>query len=209
MKILAISASGRRTGNINQICSKIIEGAASNGHETEIINLYDYSIKHCIGCLECTKTRKCVLKDDFNELYKKEEDADLIIMATPVYCHSVPGALKDFIDRNCHAVIPYMDIDKGTSYFGKLKFVNEYLKKFKANVPFKNKRFITVIACSNPSKNGDDIKSVSSLMKKFVEGEMGGKIFKCIKCTDTLFQLNPRNLDKVHEQALNLGSSIK
>lgn len=208
MKVLVISASGRRKGNVNTICSKIIEGAASAGHEAEEVNLYDYNVKHCIGCLECTKTRKCVLKDDFEELFKKESEADVIVVGTPVYCNSVPGILKDFIDRNCHAVIPYVEVNGDMSLFEKLKRTNHYLKGFKLNAPFKGKKFITVIACSNPSKNGDDVKSVAALMKKFAEGEMGGKIKKCIKCTDTLFRFKVKSLDKIYEQALKIGQSI-
>lgn len=208
MKVLAIVASGRRSGNINNICEKVIEGARNVGHEVELINLYDYNVKHCIGCLECTKTRKCVLKDDFETIYNKEKDADVIVIGTPIYCHSVPGILKDFIDRSCYAVTPFVDVAPNESYFGKLGLVRKYLNGFKINAPFKTKRFITILSCSNPSKYSSDIKEASSLMKKYTE-EMGSKIIKSIKCTDTLFKLKPKTIEKIYQEAFLIGSCIK
>jgi len=46
MKTLAIIATRRKNGLISKITSKVIEGAQSSGHETEIINLFDFKIEY-------------------------------------------------------------------------------------------------------------------------------------------------------------------
>ncbi len=71
MKVLAIIASPKRNGNVSSICGKILEGAAQSGHQIELFNLYDYNLKYCSGCLTCTKTRQCVIEDDFDMLFDK------------------------------------------------------------------------------------------------------------------------------------------
>ncbi len=208
MKVLAITTSGRRNGNVNNICLKVLEGAKSAGNEVEIINLHDYNVNHCIGCLECTKTKKCIHKDDFETIYNKEKEADVIIIGAPIYCHSVPGILKDFIDRSCSIVTPFADVKPNESLFGKLSIAQKYMQGFKVNAPFKSKKFITVLACNNPSKNSSDIKDANSILKKFTD-EMGGKIINRIKCADTLFKLNPKAVDKAYQQAFIIGTCLK
>lgn len=207
MKVLAITASGRRNGNVNNICAKLLEGAEKAGHEAELINLHDYDIKHCIGCLECSKTKKCIHKDDFEELFEKEHEADVIILAAPIYCHSLPGIMKDFIDRSCSSVIPYVSVNASDSKLSKLGIAREYMNGFKTNAPFKAKKYITVLACSNPSKNSSDFKAVNAQLKKFTD-EMGSKIIKKIKCPDTLFRLNPNKINIIYQQAFALGAGL-
>jgi multimeric flavodoxin WrbA len=61
MKVLAIVGSKRNEGLVSRMCGRIFEGAAANGHQTELINLYDYQIGYCTGCWVCAKLGKCVL----------------------------------------------------------------------------------------------------------------------------------------------------
>jgi NAD(P)H-dependent FMN reductase len=208
MKVLAIVASGNRNGNVSKLCKKITEGAQSAGNEVEIINLYDYKVNPCTGCLGCTRTRKCVQKDDFEALFNKEKEADYIIIGSPIYGHSVTGILKNFIDRSCHATIPFVQIPTDAGLFAKLGLAKEYLNGFKMNAPFKGKKFITVLACNNPSKTSSDMKAASLVLKKFID-EMGGTLFGSIRCADTLFRLNPKSLEKAYQQAYRVGIRIR
>ncbi|MCK5594359.1 MAG: flavodoxin family protein [Candidatus Aenigmarchaeota archaeon] len=92
---LLISGSPRK-GNIDIAIGKVFEKIDV---DKELIFLRDKDIKHCTGCLVCSKSDKCVIKDDMDELLDKMVQADVIVIGTPNYFDNVPGLLKDFIDR--------------------------------------------------------------------------------------------------------------
>lgn len=97
--VMIISASPRKDGNSDILCDNFKNGALAAGHNVEKIDLRDKSIGFCIGCYACTKLGKCFKNDDMNELAKKLESADVIVLATPVYFYSMDAQLKTFIDR--------------------------------------------------------------------------------------------------------------
>ncbi len=208
MKVLAIVASPKREGNVSSICGKILEGAAQNGHQIEIINLYDYNIKYCIGCLSCAKTRCCSINDDFDLLFNKEKEADIVIYGTPIYCHDVPGILKNFMDRHVHAVIPHVDLKEVRGFLGKSKLAMNYMKDFKRNNPFKKKQFIVVITCSNPSKGEKQMKHILFVLKSFIQDEMKAEIVKKIIYSDTLFRFKENQYDRKMKLAYRIGFTL-
>lgn len=69
--------------------------------EVEIINLFDYEIKECLGCERCLRGKECPHKDDVNLLMEKLKEYDGIILSSPIYMGGVSGKLKVFIDRTC------------------------------------------------------------------------------------------------------------
>ncbi len=102
MNILTISASPRKGGNSDTLCDRFMEGAQAAGHTCEKARVAEKNIAPCKACYGCTKTHRCVLKDDMNELMDKAVAADCIVLATPVYFYSVSAQMKLFIDR-CYA----------------------------------------------------------------------------------------------------------
>ena len=96
---MIISASPRKNGNSDILCTNFMNGALEAGHNVEKIDLRDKNIGYCIGCYACTKLGKCFQNDDMNELARKLENADVIVLATPVYFYSMDAQLKTFIDR--------------------------------------------------------------------------------------------------------------
>lgn len=100
--ILGLNASPRKYGETFKLLRASIEGAKMLGAKVEIIHLYDYEIKPCMGCL-CDKQESCkypcVIEDDMKVLYDKVLKADGVIFATPVYWFSPSAVLKNFIDR--------------------------------------------------------------------------------------------------------------
>lgn len=98
-KVVIISSSPRKDGNSETLCKEFQRGAAEAGHSTELVCLRDYDLKYCTGCYSCSKTGRCFQEDGINELAQKLTQADVIVLATPVYFYSMSGQLKVFLDR--------------------------------------------------------------------------------------------------------------
>src|SRR6056297_911039 len=142
MKILAIIATRRKNGLISKITSKVIEGAQSSGHETEIINLFDYKIEYCLGCWGCEKKGRCVINDDFNSIFEKVRDSNVLILASPTYWSNVSGIMKSFFDRQCGLAMSHSE---GKVLFGKRLPIGFGPKK-----KMQGKKMIFITACTTP-----------------------------------------------------------
>lgn len=112
--VLIISASPRKGGNSDLLCDQFLQGALDAGHHAEKIALREHKINYCLGCGVCNTAHKCVQKDDMSELLNKMVEADVIVLATPVYFYSMDGQLKTFIDRT---VPRYTEISNKDFYF--------------------------------------------------------------------------------------------
>ena len=90
-KVLILSASPRRDGNSDTLCNEFLRGAKEAGHD------------YCTGCGLCNDNgyTACSQKDDAPEILEKMVQADVIVMATPVYFYTMNGQLKTLIDRCC------------------------------------------------------------------------------------------------------------
>jgi multimeric flavodoxin WrbA len=99
-KILGLVGSPRKRANTYVLVKKALDEAATvSGAETEIYELAGKKIGNCIGCNRCAEKGRCVLKDDFHEFLEKYLEADGIIWGAPVYHMSIPGLMKNAIDR--------------------------------------------------------------------------------------------------------------
>lgn len=99
-KVLVISSSLRHNSNSETLAKEFANGAKNAGNEVDFITLRDKEIKFCIGCSNCQKTQKCVLRDDMPEMIKKMHDADVIVFASPIYFYELAGQLKTLLDRS-------------------------------------------------------------------------------------------------------------
>lgn len=98
-KILGIIGSPRRKGNTHLLVEKILEGAAEEGADTELLFLEGLDIRECDGCHSCWKGNPCIKDDDMNEIYKKILVCDVLVFGTPVYWYGPTALMKGFIDR--------------------------------------------------------------------------------------------------------------
>ena len=69
--------------------------------ELRIIELYKANIQPCLGCEQCILRGSCVLQDDTTSIMQQLQEADGIILASPVYLQQISGQIKTFIDRTC------------------------------------------------------------------------------------------------------------
>lgn len=115
MKVLAISSSPRIGGNSDLICDQFLKGAKESGHEAIKINLAKQKISPCFACDICRGNGGvCVQKDDMVNVLQQLIDADVILLASPVYFYSICAQMKTMIDR-CYP--RYTEIKNKKFYF--------------------------------------------------------------------------------------------
>ena len=101
MKIVAVLGSPRLNGNSALIAGRFLETAGSLGAETRSFALNSLAYRGCQACMSCKKgSETCVLKDDLSEVLDAVREADVLVLASPVYYGVVTGQMKLFIDRN-------------------------------------------------------------------------------------------------------------
>ena len=98
-KVLILAGSPRKGGNSDLLCDEFARGAEEAGHKVEKIYVQEQKIGSCRACYGCRGTGACVQKDDMAPLLDKLVEADVIVLATPVYFYSMDGQLKTLIDR--------------------------------------------------------------------------------------------------------------
>ncbi len=100
MRILGLFGSPRRGGNTELLLEEALKGAESEGAEVERIYLPDYAITPCKECHGCDQTGNCVILDDMQKIYPKLLEADVIILASPIFFYGVTAWAKALIDRS-------------------------------------------------------------------------------------------------------------
>jgi len=99
-KVLILSGSPRKGGNSDILCDEFYKGAVKSGNAVEKIRVCEKKISPCLGCYHCKGNGgKCVFQDDMAEVLQKIIDADVLVLATPVYFYSMCAQLKTVIDR--------------------------------------------------------------------------------------------------------------
>jgi hypothetical protein len=203
MNVLAIVASPRKKGLVSTMAQRVLDGAADNGGQVELVNLYDYNLEYCRGCWACRKEGHCVLKDDFSTLFDKVLASDVLILAAPVYWSNVPGIMKTFFDRHCGShrdwsrakPVPFFGID--------MPPVREEMC---------GKRAVLLLACTVPSPLDrvllGDSRDAEQAMKNYarmLEMKIAGKIV----FTDTLRPESvAKRQDRFFERAYRIGKRL-
>lgn len=99
MRILAIAGSPRRNGNTDLLLSEFLKGAESKGADVHKIYVNDLKISPCQHCDACLISGKCRIQDDMQKIYDELEQADIIVLASPVQFLGPPSMAKALIDR--------------------------------------------------------------------------------------------------------------
>jgi len=99
IKILAIYGSPRRKGNTSELLKRSAQGATESGAQIEEIFLRDLKISPCLELYGCKKTGRCVINDDFQNVYDKILSSHGIILASPIFFYMVSAHTKILMDR--------------------------------------------------------------------------------------------------------------
>ncbi|PAB59221.1 flavodoxin family protein [Anaeromicrobium sediminis] len=187
MKALVLLGSPRRAMNTDFILDCVIGGLIEKNVEVEKIFLRNMSINHCVDCKACAKTGHCIIDDDMKLLYPKLDEADIIILGSPLYFNSVSSITKTMIDR-CEAF-----------------WCSKYLLK-KSSID-RNKKRKGMFVCTAGSKaDNHQFKGatlVADLFFKSVNAEYTHNIL-----IDNTDEKNTKKREKLIEIAYNNGKEI-
>ena len=99
MKVLLINGSPKANGNTAFALNQMAEVFAEQGIDVKMIQVGNQAIRGCIACGGCRKTGKCVFDDAVNEAALKFQEADGVVVGSPVYYASANATLIAFLDR--------------------------------------------------------------------------------------------------------------
>lgn len=114
MNVIAINGSPRKKWNTATLLEHALEGAASQGAETELVHLYDLDYKGCTSCFACKlkggpSYGKCAMKDGLTPVLERIQNSDVLILGSPVYLGTATGEMRSFLER---LVFPYLVYDR-------------------------------------------------------------------------------------------------
>ena len=100
-KIIVLNGSPRKNGNTSALVKAFREGAESAGHTVTEFWLGGMKINGCRGCCAGGKNPEspCVQKDDMEQIYPAYKEADVVVLASPLYYWTISGQLKCAFDR--------------------------------------------------------------------------------------------------------------
>jgi len=100
LKIEIFIGSPRKNGNTYALVEAFDIGLDKSKIISEKSFLYDYNIKPCDDCRACkTGKMECIICDDMKELYARIDNADVIIIGTPIYWSGPSAKTKLLLDR--------------------------------------------------------------------------------------------------------------
>ena len=98
MKVFGICASPRNDTTY-YVLNHALDILESHDFETEMFTCQAKDIKPCMHCDYCLENKKCIIEDDMDEVYRNLQDADGIILATPIQSGSISSNLSAIMDR--------------------------------------------------------------------------------------------------------------
>jgi multimeric flavodoxin WrbA len=109
MNVMAFNGSPRKNWNTASLLQNALEGAASEGAETELIHLYDLDFKGCTSCFACKTLGgksfgRCAMKDELTPILGRVTEADAVILGAPIYYGTATGVMRMFMERLLYPV---------------------------------------------------------------------------------------------------------
>ena len=98
-KVLMLNGSPKENGNIALAFNEMGKIFEENNVDFEMVQLGKKDIRGCIACGSCSNTGKCVFNDAVNEIAAKFEEADGLVVGSPVYYGSANGTLMSALQR--------------------------------------------------------------------------------------------------------------
>lgn len=192
MKVLIINGSPRINGNTRAALDEMIKVFERNEIETELINIASAEIRGCISCGYCKKNGKCVFNDLVNELAVKFEEADGLVVGSPVYYASANGTLVSLLDRLFHSTSFDKTMKVGAAVVaarrGGLSSTFDQLNKYFtiSGMPVASSQYWNDVHGQAPNEAKDDLEGMQT-MRTLAENM--SFLLKCIKLGKETFSL--------------------
>ncbi len=193
MNIVAVLGSPRPNGNSTLLANRILTKAADKGAKTVSYELNTLEYKGCQACYACKQgSETCVMTDELAVVLDAVSNADVLIMASPVYCTDVSAQLKGFIDRLFSFLVP------------------DYMSKRKKSRFPENKKLVFILAQGHrdPEMFDDILPRYLSIMKWF-----GFSPVWSLRSVDVYFEGDVllrgdllQEADRIVEELFNQGS---
>jgi len=100
IRVLGLFGSPRRGGNTEILLEEALKGAEKGGAKVERLYLSDFTLTPCKECHGCDRTGNCVILDDMQNVYPRLLEADIVILASPIFFYGVTAWAKALIDRS-------------------------------------------------------------------------------------------------------------
>jgi len=101
--VVGLNGSPRRNGNSAALLEHALLAAEGSGATTIRFDLAFMNVSPCKACEDCFSGGECVIRDDMDALYEALEEADAVIMASPIYFSGMSSYAKIAVDR-CQAL---------------------------------------------------------------------------------------------------------
>ena len=100
-KIIILNGSPRKNGNTATLTAEFTKGTREAGNDVTEFFLGEMNIHGCMGCFGGGKDPEnpCAQKDDMDIIYPAYKEADIVVLATPLYYWTISGQLKTAFDR--------------------------------------------------------------------------------------------------------------
>ena len=99
MKVLLLNGSPHAKGSTYTALHEMETVFHRQGIETDLIQVGHLPVRGCIACGGCRKAGKCVFDDIVNTLAPKFQEADGLVVGSPVYYASANGTLVSVLQR--------------------------------------------------------------------------------------------------------------
>lgn len=187
LNILGINGSPRIGGNTDILLDRTLDGAQSIGAKTEKVILNNLKFSPCQECEDLKDDGRCIIEDDMQNLYRKIEKADVLILASPIFFGSLSAQMKMMIDRfQCVWRAKYIlkkDIFKKKKTGAFISVAASRRKDFFNNAKSIVKNFFAIVNavykeklfCSGVEKKGDVFNHKDCLKQAY---ELGQKLAK-------------------------------
>lgn len=183
-KLVVVMGSPHLNGNVASAVDAIISGAKQGGMETVKLELSKLNLQNCCGCRKCVENGGvCILKDGMSQVIERVKEANILLIASPIYICQVNGYTKTFLDR----LYPLTDAHHKPR-FGTRKLVMLYT--YGAPVPFLFRRYM--------KQTGKDLKAMGLRLHKTV-------ILQGCTTLDKTKQ-NDKRLSRLHKIGVCLGN---
>ncbi len=100
MKVVVLHGSARKGGDTDTLAERFLNGLSESGdHDVTHFRPIDMHIEHCRACMECARGEGCIIEDDMQAVYPVFCEADVVVMATPMFWGYMTSQLKTLFDR--------------------------------------------------------------------------------------------------------------